>query len=97
MTSATEQRLLDQTEKLTDTIAAIQVILARQEEHLEHHIKRTDLLEESVEMLRNEIKPIKSHVEFVNKLCKFFTVTVAVAASSVGIIVGLLKLLEALH
>ena len=40
--------------------------LIRNTESLEHHIKRTDLLEKKVEHVENEVDGLKSHVDKVN-------------------------------
>jgi hypothetical protein len=55
---------------------------------IRYHIKRTDLLEESVEMLRLELRPIKAHVNGITTIIKFITAASAV----IGTIIGLLKL-----
>lgn len=45
---------------------------------LSYHIKRTDILEQ-------EFKPIKRHVELINGVCKLFSAAVIVAAALAGI------------
>lgn len=55
-----------------DTIASdikkIEVSQARTEIIMDTHIKRTQLAEESIELLRQELKPIKKHVDMINML-----------------------------
>lgn len=62
-------------DRISEDMTDVKVILARQEENISHHIKRTDLLEENVELLRDEMRkdlsPIKRHVQTVNNLLLF--------------------------
>lgn len=52
-------------DKIQDDISEIKEIQARNTADIEHHIHRTDLAEQNLELLKEEIKPIKSHVAFV--------------------------------
>ena len=70
--------------RLREHLNDITVLLARQEEQLRYHIKRTDLLEESVDLLRKDFIPVKKHVELVNSLCKIFTILVGIAGGISG-------------
>ena len=73
------EKINEKLDKLTDDIVDVKVILAKQEENIKHHIKRTDLLEENVEILRDEmrkdLRPIKKHVQSVGNLLKFVGAT----------------------
>ena len=69
------QLLLEKTEKINEELAEIKVILARQEENIAFHIKRTDIAEANLEMLRAQLAPIAEHVrtmELVRKGSLFF-------------------------
>lgn len=61
---------------------------------LKYHIKRCDLLEESVTLLRtsveNDLKPIKAHVVFLNNTLKL----VGAVGFVVGLIAGLSEILS---
>jgi ABC-type Zn uptake system ZnuABC Zn-binding protein ZnuA len=74
---------------ITD-ITEIKITSAKQHEALNYHIKRSDLNEENIEMLRKEFEPIKSHVAAVNGILKF----VAICSSVLGVIFGFLKFLK---
>lgn len=56
-------------DKIVEDVNEIKVILARNTSSLELHIKRTDLAEQNLEQLRQEVsddlKPIKEHINMV--------------------------------
>jgi len=56
------EKLYDKQEKMSEDMSDIKVILGKQEENIAHHIKRTDLLEENIKLLKEEISPVKEHV-----------------------------------
>lgn len=67
---------------INDRLGSIDVTLAKQHESLEHHIKRTDILE-------NELKPLREHVAVVNggmKLIGFIGATIAFMAAMAEIL-----------
>lgn len=74
-------RIEDKLDKVIDTLAIHSALHARNTESLEHHIKRTDLLEESTKPL----KQTDSAIRFSIKAISFIGVVVA-------IIVGILKI-----
>lgn len=53
-------------DKISDDIVEIKITLASQAVDVAHHIKRSDLLEEKLEVLKQgldaDLKPIKDHV-----------------------------------
>lgn len=53
--------LLEKTEKISEEITEIKVILTKQHGSLEHHIKRSDSLEDHVIILENKIEPLEAH------------------------------------
>lgn len=96
---------VDKLDSKFDTMSAditeIKVTSAKQHESLNYHIKRSDLNEENIELLRKEneksieslrkeVEPIKSHVIAVNGVLKF----VAICSSILGVIFGFLKLIK---
>ena len=91
-------RLLEKQEQMADDIGEIKVILARQEESLRHHIRRTELAEEAItlnrkhldiaiEKLNNELKPVHSHVQLINSAFKI----IGGISVVVSIVAGLVK------
>ena len=54
-------------------LVSVDKTLALQAQQLETHIKRTELAEANLELLRKEFKPIQRHVEFLNGASKLLT------------------------
>lgn len=74
-------KILDKLEVLNDKIheiesdrikdsASVQSILSKQEHNLFIHIKRTDIAEENIEILKNEIKPVLQGLGFLKTIVK---------------------------
>lgn len=77
-------------ERIEDKISNIDVTLTKQAKDLEHHIYRTDLAEENIELLRSELDPIKKHINFVDASLK----VIGLIASGMTFILGIYKLLS---
>jgi hypothetical protein len=69
----------------TKILASIDKTLALQALSLETHMRRTEAAEENLGMLRQDFKPVQSHVEFINKLSKLVALLAAVASASYGV------------
>lgn len=82
--------ILEKLDRLSDDISDIKVVQGRQEENLGEHMRRTELAEENLELLRGEIKPIKSYVEHANGVFKFFG-GLAILATLIS---GILKIVQ---
>jgi len=82
-------RLLDGQEKLDGRLDKVDVTLAAQAAVLKEHVRRTQINEESLESLRNEVKPLVVHVAVVGAIGK----VVAGIGILVGICVGIYQLL----
>lgn len=93
------ERVISEQSQMAKDIGEIKVILARQEESLRHHIRRTELAEENIELLRAQVanaveklekdfEPVKKHVYIMDAGAKL------IGGLSVGItvVVGLLKI-----
>lgn len=72
---------MEQMDKIADDISTIKTDIALIKNDLGHHIKRTDLAERSIELLREEIVPVKTHVARVDGILRFIGL--------VGIVVGI--------
>lgn len=59
------KRLEEKLDKIVDDISEIKTTLAINTASLETHIKRTEIAEENISKIQEDIKPIKSHVAFV--------------------------------
>ena len=86
------EKLYEKVEKISDDISEMKVTVARQEENIAHHIKRTDLLEESLGLFRTEMEPAKI---FVTKT-KFFAEILGYASALLGFGLGLFQVLQML-
>lgn len=75
-------KIHEKLDKITEDVTDIKVAQARIEVSqdftkviMDKHIKRTDLAEQNIELLRDELrqelKPVKKHVERINNLFKF--------------------------
>ena len=91
-------------EDISKTMNEINITLARQEESLRLHVYRTNLLESSVSLLRDEfkmkeeavaaqLKPIQTHIDMIGGVIKFITIAATVLAA-VGGLAGLGKFLK---
>lgn len=65
----------------TKILASIDKTLALQAQQLETHMRRTEAAEANLELLRQEFKPVQSHIEFTNKLSKLIALIAAVASA----------------
>jgi chromosome segregation ATPase len=64
----------DQLDEHTKTLSSVDKTLALQAQSLENHVKRTNIAEENIALLREEFKPVQKHVNFVNSLSKLITI-----------------------
>lgn len=85
-----EDRILEKLDKIDDRLNTVDVTLAKQHEQLAHHIHRTNLLEEVVEKLRADVKPVQAHVQRIDGGLKL----VGFVAVLLGILASVLKVVE---
>ncbi|MCK9370539.1 hypothetical protein M0R04_11565 [Candidatus Dojkabacteria bacterium] len=78
-------RLHDKLDGLDDRLNNIDKSLEKAVISLEYHIKRTDLLEDSLNKLSLDLKPLENHVTYVNNIIKFLGALGAITAFAVGI------------
>lgn len=87
-------------DKLGEDMSDIKITLAKQESNIEHHVKRSDLLEEVVEIarqenktdikeLRKEVESNKRHVYLMKSLGRIIVAVVAIS----GVVVAVLRYL----
>jgi hypothetical protein len=87
------QVVVERQTKIMDDIVDMKVLLAKQEENLAYHVKRTDLAEENIKLLRAQLEkdlaPVKSHVALVNAALKIvggLSVALSITVSVVKLI-----------
>lgn len=78
------QLILDKLDRVESHLGSIDVTMVRNTVSLEEHVKRTNLLEQNIDDLKGEFKPVKDHVDFVRHSSKF----VAIVISSLGAIIA---------
>jgi len=74
-------------EKQSNDMNEIKCTINLQEQNLRHHVRRTNLLEENVKMLRKDFNPIKMHVAVVSGVTK----ALLGLLTAVGVIAGIVK------
>lgn len=73
-------------EKIDSRLDSIDKTLIKQESNLEHHMARTEANEKMLSVLKDEIKPIISHIDAIKIAIKTIIVLGAVSAAILGIV-----------
>jgi hypothetical protein len=79
-------KIIEKLDKQSSEISEIKIDIAKNTVSLDEHIKRTALLEESMENIRNEVKPIQKHVDAVHTVLKLIGFVAVIAGAFVSII-----------
>jgi len=80
-------KLESKLDKISDDIVEIKVTLGKQEENINYHIKRSDLLEDQVSLLKEDISKSKGAKDLIVFLAKVGSFIVA----AVGVILTIVK------
>lgn len=70
-----------QHEQMTDIKVAIKGI----QKDIGYHVKRTNLLEEKVNLIRKQVKPLETQATIVKTVCKGIASLIFVAGAAAGI------------
>lgn len=85
-------RVLEKLDKIDERVDRIDVTLAKQEVVLEEHVRRTDLLEGTIQAhedkIEKELAPIRKHINLVK--------AVGIIIGGIGGLLGFLATLKAL-
>jgi BRCT domain type II-containing protein len=84
------ERIYEVLDKISDDVSELKVTSAKQEENLKEHIRRTEIAEENLELIRGEIQPLKEHVIVINGVLKI----VGAVSVIVGSIAGIFRMFE---
>ena len=84
------EKLDSKIDTISSDIVEIKITSARHDENLKLHMKRSDLAEEGINLLKDELVPIKKHVNYVDGIVKFL----AVMSTALGVILGFLRLFK---
>lgn len=63
--------ILQKLDKLVDDVGAVRESQARMEVDVQHHIKRTDLLEEMVKLMRGRVDALWSPLDLIGRLLRW--------------------------
>lgn len=63
-------RLNDKLDEIRDNITDLKIVTSKQEENLKDHMKRTQLLEEQVDVFKKDIFPVLQSLSAVKTLGK---------------------------
>lgn len=88
--STTNDRIEKLSEKTDTHLDDINKTMIKNTALLEEHMRRTELAEENLKILRGEVEPIKTHVAAIRILVK----VVGVLGTVVGIAVGIAKIMD---
>lgn len=73
---------------IEEKISSIDITLAKQAKDLEHHIYRTELAEQNLDLIRQEMVPVKKHVALMDASLK----VIGALSSAAMFILGIVKL-----
>jgi hypothetical protein len=82
-----EEKLDEKLDKITDKLNSIDITLVKQEMNLQEHMKRTELAEISLGVLKDELKPVQAHVLIMNNIFK----VIGVLTTFLGFIGAIIK------
>jgi hypothetical protein len=63
-------KIEEKLEKVDEKLSSIDVTLAKQAKDLEHHIYRTELAEQNLDLIRQEMVPVKKHIALMDASLK---------------------------
>ena len=84
------ERIYEVLDKISGDVSELKVTSAKQEENLKEHIRRTEIAEENLELIRKEMQPLKEHVIVINGVLKI----VGAVSVIVGSIAGIVRMFE---
>lgn len=87
-------RIYEMLDKISEDISDLKVTSAKQEENIKEHIRRTELAEENIQMIRDEIQPLKEHVIAINGVLKVIGIISVIVGSAAGIIQIGIKIID---
>lgn len=85
-------RIETKLDNISKDVASIDKTLAQQHVSLQEHMRRTALAEESIKLIREDMKPVKAHINRLEGVVK----AVGLASILLSIVLGLLKIFQIL-
>lgn len=77
-------KILQSLDRIESDIVELKITSAKQEENLKEHIRRTEIAEENITLIREEIRPLKDHVIVVNGVLKVLGIVSIIITSVAG-------------
>lgn len=84
------ERVLDRLDSIDSRLNNVDKTLVKQEMNLDEHMKRSDNLEEMINLVKNDLKPVETHVKSVNLILKIL----GIVGSSVCVIYYALEIVN---
>lgn len=88
------RRIEDKADKLDGRLDNVDITLAKQAKDLEHHVKRTDILEDHVLELSKKESENTEHRKFVSKTINLFAGFLTATSIILGVILGVMQLIK---
>ena len=85
-----EERIFQSLDKISEDISDLKVVVGKQEENIKEHMRRTEIAEENLALIREEIEPLKNHVVVINGVLKI----VGIVAIIIGAAASVFKIIE---
>jgi chromosome segregation ATPase len=82
------EKLDEKLDKVEERLSAIDITLAKNTQSLDEHIRRTELAEEAIIIIKDELKPIQKHVTQVHTVLQ----AIGFISILVSIVVGIVKI-----
>jgi chromosome segregation ATPase len=82
------EKLDEKLDKVEERLNNIDITLAKNTQSLDEHIRRTELAEEAIVIIKDELKPIQKHVTQVHTILQaigFISILVSIVAGIVKI------------
>ena len=86
MRKMSNERIYEVLDKISEDISDLKVTAAKQEENIKEHIRRTEIAEENLDLIRKEIEPLKEHVIVINGFLKIIGAISVIVGSVAGMI-----------
>lgn len=85
-----EERIFQSLDKISGDISDLKVVVGKQEENIKEHMRRTEIAEENLALIREEIEPLKNHVVVINGVLKI----TGIIAIIIGAAASVFKIIE---
>ncbi len=85
-----QTRIEDKIDRISNKIETINITLVKQESNLQEHMRRTDIAEANLALLKEELSPIKTHISKVEGGLKL----IGIIGILVSMILGIIEIIK---